>query len=873
MDHNIETSLCDPAQPPIPPTGDVFVGVCDGEIPTRSETENRLVMGQTYFVDDHPDFEKADFSLMRGKGLWQDGPIMVRIDTSYRVQPETSQHAIRKYEQMCKDADASSCGSQAATWGTQQPSLPDLAYEAEQADETKGAFLRRLLNEPTLSLPHSPHAKLELTKKRPYEEPLKNSEPSSQDTVPYPTPISSHDRFSQSQSIPPSLLQNPRPQMSVSGLEDKVYIKNEETDDDFSMYNDSELSQSDGPIFGINLSSKKERGLSLVVSKGGPHNCHTNYDEEHTPMVDRSTLTVPILPPAPLMPVENSKTDMLPPNRPEETGQPNKENLDTELPRNLASVEVPATDLMSLTNTESPDQFKSASSRIKPTPATPPKTWVRQTGVARIRLQLLSISKINSQYDTSPSASDCGESHLDDQEDPLDDDGARASEEQSSSSVGSGGAQQACPSAALGSLAGNGEDGQSRKRKTDDDEEGGGSRKRLRQKTPGAIGGQQVFACPYHVHEPNPWQNPCFSKNKGFKGMTRIKQHLSRKHMVSRRCPRCWISFESKEKENQHRQPLQCMEKPKPTEGRFMAAHHEGMVSTLALSAANPEQTWWQLFQILIPGMQEQSLDILKKCYPLAPYHAAPTLHGSTIIPPIRIDNLLFSTPNGSNPSGSDVGLQSPNVAELSSGAPGTSNVLLPSQSPHQPQVVSQAFPVPIFDVEPQFGQLPYPPPERTGLTPEPPGMHLFNHWLDPNPVLQPAPVNLSVSMTTSDSLSQFMSSNAVADSSRATSSFYAGANASDNDQQQSRDFQQLQRSNVRLRDRLQRAGRANERVERELTDLVNMNQAARTDLGRADSLLEELMDLPCLPDNMYEGLKKLSKLLETVTDNLKRGA
>ncbi|KAK4200924.1 hypothetical protein QBC40DRAFT_325528 [Triangularia verruculosa] len=853
IDRHLQHNFYDQAELPSTPTGDLFVGIRDEEIPAGCETENRLVIGQTYFIDDHPALEKADFSLMREGRHWQDGPTMAVIDSSSRNCPETSQYAIQKYEKMCKEVDETSELSQAATWGTQPLGWPTTDSGPEQ-DKTRGVFLRRVSHAPTVAVPHSPRAEARLVMKGHIDEPFKHSDQSSQDTSPwYPTPISSHGRYSQSQPPSQSLPSQTRTQLPINQLEDGIRIKEEETHDEFSVYGDSQSSQDDDDTVHLN---PEVVGRSPVISEEDFHGPHVDDTEEDTPITKGPPPKAYLLPPEPFMESDAFKHSMLPPNRPGAIDRQDSVDLFANMPQDIA----PTSKVRKNPNAEPSGNINGATLRVL-THIVPVQARVGQTGVARFRLELLSILKAINRVD-SPGSSDSRDSNSENEQDQREDfeeNGAQVdSKDESSGHAGIDGTQQIHRWALPGYPQGDA-DGRSRKRKADDDGEGDGNdAKRPCQNSLVALKGRS-FACPYHVYEPNPGQNPCFSRslgeNKVYKGMARLK-----------RCPRCWICFDSREKENQHRRILRCTEKARPRQGQFMAVDLEGMVNTWNVNAANPEQSWWEIFQLIVPGMQQQDLSELKRRYPHAPYRAVPAdnvLHTHTptlIMPPVQIDHLnpLFPTLNDFFPSRSgDFDQQISNLTELSSQAPPAVTFPLPSQSTNQ----SQVFSVPIFGLEaPHSGEQLYPQP----ATVTPSDMSLLEQMLHPGPSHQQAASNPNTSMKTVDSLSQSTNSNALAESSRATS-FLTGANASDSDQQSSHSLQQLQRRNQRLGERLQRAERAYE-----LAQLGS--QAARANLGQADTLLEDLMDCRSMPDDIYTGLEKLSKMIQTAVASLKKG-
>ena len=57
---------------------------------------------------------------------------------------------------------------------------------------------------------------------------------------------------------------------------------------------------------------------------------------------------------------------------------------------------------------------------------------------------------------------------------------------------------------------------------------------------------------------------------------------------------------------------------PKPADEYFMSVEQEAEVENLK-SAVSAEETWWNFFQLLIPGMQECELALAKLEYWPAP--------------------------------------------------------------------------------------------------------------------------------------------------------------------------------------------------------------------------------------------------------------
>jgi hypothetical protein len=74
----------------------------------------------------------------------------------------------------------------------------------------------------------------------------------------------------------------------------------------------------------------------------------------------------------------------------------------------------------------------------------------------------------------------------------------------------------------------------------------------------------------------------------------------------------------------------------------------------------------------------------------------------------------------------------------------------------------------------------------------------------------------------------------------------------------------QLKRNNERLKAR-------NQQTVSEIAELQDANRAAWADIRNADGILEGIMNSGDLPDNMYESLVELSKLLEAASEKLRR--
>ncbi len=76
----------------------------------------------------------------------------------------------------------------------------------------------------------------------------------------------------------------------------------------------------------------------------------------------------------------------------------------------------------------------------------------------------------------------------------------------------------------------------------------------------------------------------------------------------------------------------------------------------------------------------------------------------------------------------------------------------------------------------------------------------------------------------------------------------------------------------AQLRRSIERLKLRNQRAEGEIEELRDASRAARTDLVRADDILEALMDSGDVSGKVYESLAELSKLLASVSGRLRKG-
>jgi hypothetical protein len=96
------------------------------EITLGDQTENKIVSGQTYLNEsDGGGITRDDLELLRQGRNWEDAPVPWSISgpDAAKYQPETSQAAIERFENQCRDTDTV---SRRATWGTRRLSLPSI---------------------------------------------------------------------------------------------------------------------------------------------------------------------------------------------------------------------------------------------------------------------------------------------------------------------------------------------------------------------------------------------------------------------------------------------------------------------------------------------------------------------------------------------------------------------------------------------------------------------------------------------------------------------------------------------------------------------------------------------------------------------------
>ncbi|GAB1320928.1 hypothetical protein MFIFM68171_11138 [Madurella fahalii] len=351
------------------------------------------------------------------------------------------------------------------------------------------------------------------------------------------------------------------------------------------------------------------------------------------------------------------------------------------------------------------------------------------------------------------------------------------------------------------------------------------------------------FACPYQAYEPF---RSCLRRTKrnpegGCDGIIRLKQHLARKHMVSYRCPRCWISFDTRRKGADHRNKGGCIEKQKPDDECFMDPWHEAQVEK-AYSSTSEEETWWSLFRLLVSSVRGLDEATLQARY--WPYYVH--LDMSLMIPALTFSDVSFHALGTSSQGETRM---SNSTEALSLGQPDplflTAGSAIPSSSRLSYSLESQSLSVPIY----------------AAYSPAPDALSPFGSYQPPTqPVVftpsttvdsQSRPSNPSSSPDTADTSANQTPGPVPAPASQAQANLEAQSW-----------HPQPQRNAERLRQRLTQTEAENE-------ELREMHRLSRIDLGRVHLVLDEVLDM-ALPKTVYEKLAGVSEMLGDVMKKLR---
>ncbi|KAI8722757.1 hypothetical protein NCS52_00420500 [Fusarium sp. LHS14.1] len=274
-------------------------------------------------------------------------------------------------------------------------------------------------------------------------------------------------------------------------------------------------------------------------------------------------------------------------------------------------------------------------------------TSLRQVGLARVHIEILSLSEQRRHWGHDETGSLDGFDSETDSE-GSDDDASSPDAQDSDGSPGdaSTGTPSTLGNASQGQtfVSTTGQPGSSRKRNRATEGEGDGNnneppeKKRQRQSRD-VEPSRRRFACPYQAYG---LSDNCFRPSRrnttgGCDTITRLREHLRRRHMKSYRCERCWKQFDAKQKAQAHPQSS-CVQKEMPNYEKFMTQQEENEAEDCS---ENSEGTWWRLFHLLIPDavhMEERAWFQLQ--YSLLPYYFR--LGSSLMVPPVNIINPFF---------------------------------------------------------------------------------------------------------------------------------------------------------------------------------------------------------------------------------------
>ncbi|KAJ2896853.1 hypothetical protein MKZ38_005152 [Zalerion maritima] len=179
---------------------------------------------------------------------------------------------------------------------------------------------------------------------------------------------------------------------------------------------------------------------------------------------------------------------------------------------------------------------------------------------------------------------------------------------------------------------------------------------------------EKWFACPYHKGGVQSFSCRITLKrsdNRGWKTIPRLKWHLTRRHMRSHRCPRCWTAFETPFTPKKFPRHADCEIKVEPSVETFMSLDQEAKIREKLPSQTSYVDMWWQIYQCLIPAFEALSIDQLKLEHPDHPYYdlSDSPIHGNTA-GEVHSQDQTFPVPPTQVDPGSVFWLMVPNGAE-----------------------------------------------------------------------------------------------------------------------------------------------------------------------------------------------------------------
>ncbi|KAF4984207.1 hypothetical protein FZEAL_547 [Fusarium zealandicum] len=312
---------------------------------------------------------------------------------------------------------------------------------------------------------------------------------------------------------------------------------------------------------------------------------------------------------------------------------------------------------------------------------------------------------------------------------------------------------------------------------------------------------QKRFACPYQAFDAT---QACFRSGP---------------RNPNGGCTSCWRSFDSKAKVKAHNERAEsCEARAMPATEPLMRPRDETNLEEICYSRS-AEETWWTIFQLLIPDMQSQTLDSLKAQY--SPYYFQ---IDSFMIPSLTFPYASFelgqpSAP-GFNVEGSDYTALA-NNSNLNMDPNLYPMVAPPSHTLYVPLLDASAGDTSSFDHQP-----------HESFATSPSGAPTLASDSNPRTSIQTMSTPVSTEIPTQAS-------------------------------QDPADQSQLRRNYERLRDR-------HSQIETDISELQDSNRVARSDVVRADALIDELLALQSLPAHVYDKLSEVSDTLLSVKRRLR---
>ncbi|RSM00602.1 hypothetical protein CEP52_009010 [Fusarium oligoseptatum] len=456
-----------------------------------------------------------------------------------------------------------------------------------------------------------------------------------------------------------------------------------------------------------------------------------------------------------------------------------------------------------------------------PTTSVPPQ----QVGLARVHIEILALSErhrcrrrreteslvCTSATDSEGTSDDGYSSEVQDSDDSPGD-----ASTNSVSIVGETSQGQA-------SASGTGQPTLRRKRSRVDETEDDGNgndrpRKGRRQQARAMKPARGRFACPYQAYQP--WRD-CFKRSQrnpkgGCSSISRLKDHMARKHMRSYRCPRCGKQLNARHKVQEHLQG-NCVHEEIQINEWFMTLEQESEVENC--TGTEPEETWWKLFRLLIPGMATEDLLQLKGRY--FPYYVHFDM--SLQMPSITFPNVSFEHPPTQ-------ALGQANESETLPFVPGASSDLF--WTPNSTSLASQSFSLPIYEAA-----IPQPPsiPTEDGSIADAASLPVVRESSGSNSTAPNDAINISPTPGSSLTMAHSLTT----------------------------DTSQLRRNYERLRMRASQA-------DAESTELRDTVSATREEVRTAGAILEEILEIENLEGGVHERLSQVAEILISASARLR---